>query len=157
MTINSRKFLDAVCGILQKCGHLSEEIRWNIIQHSCCPILLYGLDSINLNTEQVRKMSVAYNIAVRCCFNLKFYTLVRNIVYYINCIPINMLLSEKRVLLVSQCLSQVVVLSLCALLESNCVGFSETCMKYNVHSNMSKSCVKACMKEAFLMSCIKKI
>ena len=27
MAINSRKFLGAVCGILQKCGHLSEEIK----------------------------------------------------------------------------------------------------------------------------------
>ena len=83
MTINSRKFLGAVCGILQKCGHLFEEIKWNIIQHSCYPILLCGLDSINLNTEQVRKMSIAYNTAVRRCFNLKRYTSVRNILYYL--------------------------------------------------------------------------
>ena len=100
MTINNRKFLGAVCGILQKCGHLSEEIKWNIIQYSCCPILFYCLNSINLNTEQVRKMSVAHNTAVRRCFNLKRYTSVRNILYYFNCIPINML-SERRVLLVS--------------------------------------------------------
>ena len=60
-----------------------------------------------------------------------------------------MLKSESRVLLVPRCLSQVGVLSLCAFLESSCVGFSDTCMKYNVYSNMSKSCIKACMKEAF--------
>ena len=60
-----------------------------------------------------------------------------------------MLLSERRVLLISQCLSQVGVLSLCALLESNCVGFGDTCMKYNMYSNISKSCVKECMKQAF--------
>ena len=60
-----------------------------------------------------------------------------------------MLLSERRVLLVSQCSSQVGVLSLCALLESDCIGFSDTCMKFNVFSNMSKSCVKVCVKEAF--------
>ena len=117
MTINNRKFLGAVCGILQKCGHLSEKIKWNIIQYSCCPILFYCLNSINLNTEQVRKMSVAHNTAVRRCFNLKRYTSVRNILYYFNCIPINML-SERRVLLVSQCSSQVGVLLLCALLEA---------------------------------------
>ena len=59
MIINSRKFLSAICGILQKCSHLSGENKWNTMQHSCCPILLHGLNSINLNTEQVRKMSVA--------------------------------------------------------------------------------------------------
>ncbi len=65
-------------------------------------------------------MSVAYNTAVRR-FNLKRYTSVRRIVYYFNYVPMNMLLSERTVLLVSQCLFQASVLS-CALLENNCIG-----------------------------------
>ena len=60
-----------------------------------------------------------------------------------------MLLSERRVLLVSLCLFQVGVMSLYALLESNSVGFNVTCMNYNVHNNTSKSCVKAYINEAF--------
>jgi hypothetical protein len=29
---------------MQKCGSISDDLKWNIIQHSCLPILLYGLD-----------------------------------------------------------------------------------------------------------------
>ena len=65
--------MGAVFGVLQQCGHSSEKIKWNISQHSCYHLLLYGLDSINLITEQVRKISIAYNTAIRRCFNLKRY------------------------------------------------------------------------------------
>ena len=50
-------------------------------QHSCCPILLYDLDSINLNFEQVRKIFVAYNTAVRRYFTPKRYTWVQKILF----------------------------------------------------------------------------
>jgi hypothetical protein len=66
--VNCTKFLGSVLGILQKCGRISDEIKWQVVQHSCLSILLYGVDSVLLCPEQIRKLSVAYNNAVR--FNI---------------------------------------------------------------------------------------
>ena len=40
-TLSRTKFLGAVFGVLQKCGGISEEIKWNVLCHSCLPVLTY--------------------------------------------------------------------------------------------------------------------
>ena len=91
--------LSSVYSITQKCGKIFEEIKWNKIQHSCLPILLYDLDCIHLNNMQVHKLSVAYNTTVRRCFNMSRFKSVCNILYFLGSIFIDFMLDEKMVLL----------------------------------------------------------
>jgi hypothetical protein len=71
-----------VFGILQKCGNISDDVKWNIIQHSCLLILLYGFDSVTQKAAQVQKLPVAYNTAAGRCFNLSRFTSARNELYF---------------------------------------------------------------------------
>ena len=101
--VNRTKFLSAVFGILRKCGNISEEILWNVIQCSCLPILLYGIDSVHLNAAQVQKLSVACNTAVRRCVNISHFTSVRNFLYFLGTLPVKLLLEESKLMLVKSC------------------------------------------------------
>ena len=58
---------------MQKCSKVFDEILWNIINKCCLPILLYRVDSLSLHTDQVHKLSVALNMAIKRCFHVARY------------------------------------------------------------------------------------
>ena len=86
-----------------KSASVSEEIKWHVIQHSCLPLLMYGIDSVILCSEQIRKLSVAYNNVVRRCFGLARFSSMRNLLYFLGSMPLNMLLECRRILIVKEC------------------------------------------------------
>lgn len=49
---------------------VSEELKFNITRLKCLKLYLYGIDALSLEPFCAQKLSVAYNIAVRRCFNL---------------------------------------------------------------------------------------
>jgi hypothetical protein len=148
-SVNCTKFLGSVIGIMQKCGRVSEEIKWHVIQHSCLPILLYGVDSVVLHNEQIRKLSVAYNNAVRRCFVLSRFSSVRNVLFYMGSSPLNMILDQRRVLLLKECLKCEGVLRLFALMYVESSDFFNLCCTYDVHCGMSKFLIKSCFIDMF--------
>ena len=62
---------------------ISEEILWIIISKRCLPILLYGVDALSLHDDQVHKLSVALNLAIRPCFHLARNVSVRSLLYLV--------------------------------------------------------------------------
>jgi hypothetical protein len=144
---NRTKFLGSVFGILQKCGNVSDDVKWNIIQRSCLPILLYGVDSVTLKAGQVQKLSVAYNTAVRRCFNLSRFTSVRNVLYFLGSSPVNVILDERLGLMLKSCIgSGSELLRLCSLLRQNDDSVCNMFLKYDVHINMSRPMFKSCIR-----------
>jgi hypothetical protein len=113
---------------------------------------LYGVDSVSLTCEQVRKLSVAYNNAVRRYFGLSRFSSVRNVLYFVNSMPIKMSLDERRVLLYKDCMNCTGILSVFACLAISSCAFIDVCYKYDVHCGMSKTCVKSCVRESFYKS-----
>jgi hypothetical protein len=137
-----------VFGIPQKCSNVSDDAEWNIIQRSCLPILLYGVDSVTLKAGQVQKLSVAYNTAVRRCFNLSRSTSVRHVLYFLGSSPVNVILDERLGLMLKSCIgSGSELLGLCSLLRQNddfvC---NNMFLKYDVHNNMSGPLFKSCIR-----------
>jgi exonuclease III len=148
---NRTKFLSAVFGILQKCRNVSEEIKFNIIQHSCIEILLYGIDSLSLKPCHVHKLSVAYNIAVRRCFNFSRSTSVRNVLFFMNCLPIGLTMDLRKMLLLKSCIeSTSELVRLCGLIRYNDDNILDMFFKYDVHCNMSRPRIKSCVKCKFV-------
>ena len=149
-SFNRTKFLGATFGILQKCKNVSEEIKFNIIQHSCLEVLLYGIDSLTLKPSHVHKLSVAYNTAVRRCFNLSRFTSVRNVLYFMNCLPIGIMLDMRKVLLLMSCIqSSSELVRLCGWMRSDDNDVLELLYKYDVHFNMCRPQVKSCVNCVF--------
>ena len=52
---------------MQKCCKVSAEILWNIIG-KCLLISLHGGDYLLLHVDQVHKLLVALNLAIKRCF-----------------------------------------------------------------------------------------
>lgn len=84
---------------------MSKEILWNIISKWCLPILLYGVDSLLLHADQVHKLSTALNLAIWPYFHMARNVFVRNSLYFVGSMPMNMMLDERNVMLVKICLS----------------------------------------------------
>ena len=110
---------------MQKCNELSEEILWNIICICCSPILLHGVDSLSLHIEQVHKLSLALNLAIRRCFHMAKNVNVRSLLYFVRSMPMNMMLDECKVKLVKSCLNIRKVISLCTRIRSIDNSFQE--------------------------------
>ena len=122
-SLNCTKFVGSTISLLQKSASLAEEIKWHVIQHSCLPLLMYGIDSVILCSEQIRKLSVAYNNIVRCCFGLSRFSSVCNLLYFLGSMSLNMLLECRRILLVKECLSCNGILRLLAYLAMDHTNF----------------------------------
>jgi len=147
---NRTKFLSAVFGILQKCGKVSEEIKFNVIKHSCLEVLLYGVDAVSLKSSQVQKLSVAYNTSVRRCFNLSRSTSVRNVLFYMDSFPIGVMLDVRKALLLKSCIESTSdIVRLCELIRINDVDVVDLFYKYDIHCNLSKPFIKSCVKCTF--------
>ena len=56
VSTNCIKFLGSAGNILEKCGAVSEEIKWHVIDHSFLAMCLYGVDSAHLTSERVQKL-----------------------------------------------------------------------------------------------------
>jgi hypothetical protein len=150
ISANSTKFMGCTYGILQKCGTVSEEVRWNVIKHSSEPILFYGVDVLQLKSEQVHKLSVVYNNAVRRCFNLPRNRTVRDILFFTGSLPVKIALNQRRILLIKDCLRCTGIIRLCALFSSNDIDFVNTCMEYDIHLEMTCGMIRKSVCDKFV-------
>ena len=151
-----RKFLGSVFAILQKCNNISEEIKCHIIQHSCLPILTYGNDALRLSEREMHDLSVTYNTAIRRCFYLSKYTSVRYILHCMGSLPFNMIMDERYICLVKDCISphSSSVLRLCGLLCANDNNFVDLCLKYRVHYDLTKPAIRTAVHEFLFESLV---
>ena len=94
-SVNRTKFLGSVFGIMQECCKVSGEILWNIIHKRCLPILSCGVDSLSLHVDQVLKLSVALNLAIRLCFHIAKNVSAHSLLYFVGGMTINMMLEER--------------------------------------------------------------
>ena len=131
-----------------------EEIKCHIIQHSCLPVLCYGVDALRLHEQKVHELSVTYNTSIRTCFYLSRFVFVRLILHYTGSLPMKVLLDERYILLIKDCLgvSSTSDLKMCALIASNESGFNDMCVGYSVHHNMPRSAIRAMFGEALRLS-----
>ena len=105
---------------------------------------------MSLKPAVIQSLSIAYNTAVRRCFHISRYTSVRNVLYFLNSMPVNIILEERRVLLFKSCLeSDSDVIRLCALLSANDDNFIHICYKYDVHCNLSRLNIKSAVVNTF--------
>ena len=148
VSTNCIKFLGSACSILRKCGAVSEEIKWHAIDYSYLAMLLYGVDFVNLTSEHVQKLSVAYNNSVRC-FGLARYVSVRNVLYFIQNLPVMQLLLIRRVLLFNGCFNCDGILRILSLISSDCNDFVDLCYMYDMHCGMTNDWIKGYIETVF--------
>jgi hypothetical protein len=141
--INCKKFLGSAFAILQKCKSLSEEILCKLILTNCLPMLLYGIDSLFLKREQVRKLSVAFNSVFRRIFHMSRFTSMRVIYNFIGTMSLDCLYEERLFCLCRNCFqSESAVIKCCGMMCTARQEFSDICFKHDVHVNLSIKSIK---------------
>ncbi len=147
---NCKKFLGSAFAILQKCKFLSEEILCKIILTNCLPMLLYGVDSVFLKCNQIRKMSVAFNTVFRRIFHMSKRSSMRVIYHYIGTKTLDCIYEERLTCLIRNCgFSNCSLLRFCTLFCTSRQEFLDICYKYDVHVNMSVGFIKNQVSKVF--------
>jgi hypothetical protein len=141
--LNCRKFLSSSFAILQKCKYLSEEILCKLVLTNCLPMLLYGIDSVCLKCEQIRRMSIAFNTVFRRIFHMSKFSSMRLIYHFIGTKTLECLYEERFVCLVRNCsISDFDLLRFCSFFSSTRDSFVNICHKFDVHINMTINHIK---------------
>ena len=111
--------------------------------------MLYGVDLVYLITVQVKKLSMAYNSFVRRCFGLADFASVRNVLYFMQNLPVKQILHVRRVLLIKDCLNCDGILRILSLISSDSNNFLDLCYMYDVHCGMKNDGMKCNIETVF--------
>ena len=125
------------------CTSLSEPVLLEIVLNQYLPILMYGVKCFSLLVEQTRKLCIAFNSVIRCIFKLSRYTSLCEVIVYIGSKPRDILLDERRFLLLLFCLKSIcnpIRLGACLMKDSADVRCIK--MKHNVDFIVSASAMR---------------
>ena len=123
-------------------------------------MLLYGFDSLFLHVDQFHKLSVALDTAIRHCFLVARNASVRNVLYFVGCVP---MLDERKFKLIKSWCSNSEVISLCARKRSTdaykilvlSIMFIVTCLVIERHKTFDFICLPCWRKlKSHILFCI---
>ena len=120
-----------------------------VIGHNCLAMLLYEADSVNLTSEQVQKLSVTYNNSVRRCFCLVRFILVRNVLYFMQNLPVKQTMYMIIMLLSKDCFNCNGVLRILSLISFDSNYFVDLCYIYDVHCSITNDRIKCIVEIVF--------
>jgi hypothetical protein len=76
-----RKFFVSVNVILSKCQHCSDIVKLNLVETHCLPVLLYGLDCLNLPGHQLIELNSWWNSVYRKIFGYHKWESVKELIF----------------------------------------------------------------------------
>ena len=76
-----RKFFVSVNVILSKCQHCSDIVKLSLIETHCLPVLLYGLDSLNLPSRQLAELNSWWNSVYKKIFGYHKWESVKELIF----------------------------------------------------------------------------
>ena len=97
-----RRFCKAVNSVICNGKGLSEEILLSVIRAQCLPILMYSSEVWRCNMEELRKVSVSYNNAIRRIFGFKKFESVKEIISFCNMLPCDLQIDLNKCNLIKQ-------------------------------------------------------
>ena len=79
-----RKFFVSVNSILSKCKYTSDLVKLNLLESHCLPILLYAMESININNYQLKLINSWWNSVYRKIFSFQKWESVKLLICLLN-------------------------------------------------------------------------
>jgi hypothetical protein len=99
-----RSYFGAVNALNAQCKYVNEPVKLHLFESYCLPILLYGIDCINLSSRQIHELNVCWNNAYRKIFGYKCYESVKTVIYFMNRIDFTKLYDLRRLMFVNRLL-----------------------------------------------------
>lgn len=93
-----RKFFVAVNTILSKCKYSTDVVKLELMESHCLPILLYGLEGLNLNAAQMKDINSWWNAVYRKIFGYNQWESVKEVIYFMGRLDVHHLLNMRRLL-----------------------------------------------------------
>jgi len=93
-----RKFFAAVNALNSHCKYVAEPVKLQLYESYCLPILLYGLDCVNLSVRQVHELNVCWNNAYRKIFGFKQWESVKMLIFFMQRLDFRKLYDLRRLL-----------------------------------------------------------
>ena len=72
-----KKYFAAINALNAHCKYVAEPVELHLYESYCLPILLYGIDCINLSSQQSQEFEVCWNNAYRKIFGYKLHESVK--------------------------------------------------------------------------------
>jgi hypothetical protein len=98
-----RKYFAALNALNAHCKFVAEPVKLQLYESYCLPILMYGLDCVDLSTRQVHELNVCWNNAYRKIFGFKYSESVKLLIFFMQRIDFRKLYDLKRMLFVYSC------------------------------------------------------
>ena len=75
-----RKFFVSVNTILSKCKYSSDVVKLELMESYCLPILLYGLECMNIKAHQMKEINSWWNSVYRRIFGFNQWESVKEVI-----------------------------------------------------------------------------
>jgi hypothetical protein len=146
-----RKFFVAVNTILSKCKYSTDVVKLELMESHCLPILLYGLECLNLKAAQIKEINSWWNSVYRKIFGYNQWESVKEVIYFMGRLDVHHLVNMRRLLFVKRltlCTNKVMKGCLFRLRCYKSEG-SEVQKSFNLDINWTAAKIKAMTYAAF--------
>ena len=92
-----QKYFAAVNALNAHCKHVSGPVKVHLFESYCLPILLYGLDCVNLSSQQIHELNVCWNNAHRKIFHYKPSESIKSVIYFMQRLDFHKLYDLKLI------------------------------------------------------------
>jgi exonuclease III len=151
-----RKFFLSVNTLLVKTKFTCDMVKLNIIESSCLPILMYGVESGIVNDSASTTLNCCWNSVYRRIFGYFRWESVRNIMSAMNKLNVIHMINLRRVLFIKRMMSDTLyndTLSGIVKYYVNHNEFQTVLNKYKVDFRASIGKIKKCFSSDFQSSC----
>jgi len=93
-----QKYFASANGLNAHCKYVSEQVKLQLFESYCLPILLYGVDCISLSKQQIHELNVCWNNAYRKIFGFKAVEPVKELIYLMQRIDFRKLYELRRLM-----------------------------------------------------------
>ena len=97
-----RKYFTAVNSILNKCKYVSELVKLELLESHCLPIILYAVESLNLNKSQLNELNCWWNSAYRKIFNYNQWESVKHLICHLGRLNLFFIINLRRILFIKR-------------------------------------------------------
>ena len=146
-----RKFFVSVNTILSKCKYSSDVVKLELMESYCLPILLYGLECMNIKAHQMKEINSWWNSVYRRIFGFNQWESVKEVIFYLGRLDVHHLVNMRRLLFLkrSEGCSNKVIQECIVRYKSQICEFIEVQKQLNIDINWSAPKIKALTYGAF--------
>ena len=97
-----KKYFAAINALNAHCKYVAEPVKLHLYESYCLPILLYGIDCINLSSQQSQEFEVCWNNAYRKIFGYKLHESVKILICLMQRLDFRKLYDLRRLMFITK-------------------------------------------------------